>query len=129
MKPPAANLTRRERQIMDAIYRLGEATAAQVRAALPDPPSYSAVRALLRILEEKGHLRHRQEGIRYVFVPIKTRHHAGRATLRNVVRTFFGGSIEHAVAALLSSADAKLSKEESKRLAALITQARKEEER
>lgn len=129
VKPPAANLTRRERQIMDAIYRRGEATAAQVRAALPDPPSYSAVRALLRILEEKGHLRHRQDGVRYVFLPIKTRQHAGRATLRNVVRTFFGGSIEHAVAALLSSTDTKLSKEESKRLAALIAQARKEEER
>ena len=128
MKPAAPQFTRRERQIMDAIYRRGEATAAQVRAALPDPPSYSAVRALLRILEEKGHLRHRQDGLRYVFLPVKTRQNEGRATLRNVVRTFFGGSIEHAVAALLSSADTKLSKEESKRLAALIAQAQKEEE-
>jgi predicted transcriptional regulator len=122
-------LTRRERQIMDAVYAAGEATAAQVRAAIPHPPSYSAVRALLRILEEKGHLRHKRAGLRYVYLPVKARRAAARSVLRNVVRTFFGGSIEQTVATLLSSADAKLSKAELDRLATMIEEAAKEERR
>src|ERR671925_464450 len=97
----AEALSRRERQIMDIIYARGQATAAEVTAALPDPPSYSAVRALLRILEQKGHLRHEQDGPRYVFLPTVPRDRARRSAMRHLVRTFFDGSTEDAVAALL----------------------------
>lgn len=127
MKIKTTDLTRRERQIMDAIYARGEASVADVLQTMPDPPSYSAVRSFLRILVEKGHLRFKRDGVRYVYVPIKTRQHAARSVLRNVVRTFFGGSVEHAVTALLSNADTKLSKEEVARLSALIGKAKKEE--
>ncbi len=96
-----SQLTRRERQIMDIVYRRGRATAAEVLAELPDPPSYSAVRALLRILEEKGYLRHQQEGPRYVFLPTLARDKARRSALKQMVQTFFDGSAEQAVAALL----------------------------
>lgn len=123
MKHPDA-LTRRERQIMDAVFQRGQATAAEVRDALPDPPSYSAVRALLRILEEKGHLRHREEGARYVYMPTQPRQSAARRALRGVVQTFFGGSVEKAVATLLSEEETRLSDEEVARLAALIEGAR-----
>ena len=124
--PAAGELSRRERQIMDVIYRLERASAAQVVAELPDPPSYSAVRALLRILEEKGHLRHVEEGGKYVYQPTRPREHAGRSALRRVLRTFFDNSAEKAVAALLDLSDADLSPEELDRLAKLIEQARKE---
>ncbi len=119
-------LARRERQIMEIVYQLGRATAAEVLAALPDPPSYSAVRAHLRILEEKGHLRHDQEGARYVFRPTVARHRARRSALKQVVRTFFDGSAEQAVAALLDMSHAKLSEDELDRLSGLIDKARKE---
>jgi predicted transcriptional regulator len=117
-------LSRRERQIMDVIYARGQATAAEVAAALPDPPSYSAVRALLRILEQKGHLRHEEDGPRYVFLPTVSRDRARRSALRNLVRTFFDGSPAQAAAALIDQAD--LSDDEMGRLAELIDRARKE---
>ncbi len=88
----AAQLSRRERQIMDVIYRRGRATAAEVLDDIPDPPGYSAVRAMLRLLEEKGHVRHEQDGPRYVFLPIVNRDRARKSALKHVVRTFFDGS-------------------------------------
>lgn len=117
-------LSRRERQIMDVIYARGQATAAEVVAALPDPPSYSAVRALLRILEQKGHLRHEEDGPRYVFLPTVSRDRARKSALRNLVRTFFDGSPAQAAAALIDQAD--LSDDDVARLAEMIERARKE---
>ena len=119
-------LSRRERQIMDVIYQQGSATAAEVMERLPDPPSYSAVRAMLRVLEEKGHLQHEQDGPRYVYKPTVTRERARRSALRHLVRTFFDGSTGEAVAALLDMSDAKLSDVEVDRLARLIDQAKTE---
>ena len=119
-------LSRRERQIMDVVFEKGKVSVAQVREALPDPPSYSAVRALLRILEDKGQLRHEKDGARYVYLPTKARHQAARSVLKQVLQTFFGGSVERAVATLLSASDAKLSQEELERLSALIEQAKQE---
>ena len=118
-------LSRRERQIMDVIYRHGKVTAADVLAELPEPPSYSAVRAMLRLLEEKGHVRHEQDGPRYVYLPIVNRDKARRSAMRHLVRTFFDGSTEDAVAALLQN-DAGLSEGELERLSQLIDGARKE---
>jgi predicted transcriptional regulator len=118
-------LSRRERQIMDYLYRSGRSTAAEVQASLPDPPSYSAVRALLRVLEDKGHVFHEQEGPRYVYLPKVARDRAKRSALRHVVRTFFDGSREQLVAALLDDRSTKLSEDELDRLARLIAQARK----
>src|SRR3954454_18922271 len=100
-KPVGKGLSRRERQIMDVIYRRGRATAAEVLEGLPDPPSYSAVRAMLRVLEEKGHLRHASQGPRYLFMPTVPREKARRSALKQLVQTFFDGSTEQAVAALL----------------------------
>lgn len=125
-KTPPPTLSRREQQIMDIVYARGEASAAEIHADLPDPPSYSAVRALLAILMEKGHLKHRSEKGRYIYAPTRRRAQAGRSALRRVLDTFFDGSLEKAVAALLAGADAKLSEEELKRLAQLIQEARKE---
>lgn len=116
-------LSRRERQIMDIVYRLGEATAAEVMENLPDPPSYSAVRALLRILEEKSHLRHRQEGPRYVYMPTVPVDAAKQSALKHVLSTFFEGSVSQAVAALLDLSRDDLSDAELARLARLIDQA------
>ncbi|AGA30366.1 BlaI/MecI/CopY family transcriptional regulator [Singulisphaera acidiphila] len=126
-KPAHDPLSRRERQIMDIIYRLGRATAAEVQETLPDPPGYSSIRALLRILEEKGHLRHEQDGPRYVFLPTVPRDKARRSALRQLVQTFFDGSTAQAVAALLGEPGSKLSDEDLDRLSRLIDQARKEE--
>src|SRR5262245_40089338 len=123
---PAHTLRRRERQIMDIVYLQGEASASNIHAALPDPPSYSAVRALLAILVEKGHLKHRAEQGRYIYAPTRRRAQVGRSALRSVLDTFFEGSLEKAVAALLQGADGKLSQEELQRLGQLIQQARKE---
>jgi len=121
-----AHLSRRERQIMDVIYRLGRATAAEVMDNLPDPPGYSAVRALLRVLEEKGHLKHQQDGPRYVFEPTVPRELARQSALRQIVSTFFDGSAEQAVAALLDLPAARLSAAELDRLAGIIAQAKRE---
>ena len=127
MAPPArSQLSRRERQIMDVIYRLGRATAAEVHDDLPDRPSYSTVRALLRLLEGKGHLRHTEDGPRYVYAPTVPRERARESALRQIVSTFFGGSTEAAVAALLDLSNARLSDSELNRLAGLIAQAKKE---
>ena len=125
MPETAAQLSRRERQIMDVIYRRGRATAAEVLRDIPDPPSYSAVRALLRLLEEKGHVRHEQDGPRYIYLPTVTRERARRSALKHVVRTFFDGSATDAVAALLDG-ETQLDDRELDRLSALIEQARKE---
>jgi predicted transcriptional regulator len=119
-------LSRRERQIMDVIYRRGQATAAEVLEELPEPPSYSAVRAMLRVLEEKGHLCHVQQGPRYVFLPTVARETARKSALKQLVWTFFGGSTEQTVAALLDMRASQLSDEELDRLSKLIKQARKE---
>ena len=121
-----AHLSRRERQIMDALHQRGHATAAEVQAALPDAPGYSAVRALLRILEDKGHVKHRREGIRYVYLPRARRESARRSALKRVVSTFFQGSVTQAMAALLETADARLSDPELRALKEMIEQARKE---
>jgi predicted transcriptional regulator len=119
-------LSRRERQIMDVLYREGKATAAEVLERLPDPPSYSAVRAMLRVLEEKGHVKHDQDGPRYVYLPTIPREKARRSALRHLVRTFFDGSTEATVAALLDLSDSKISTAELQRLSKLIEQAKKE---
>ena len=117
-------LSRRERQIMDVIFSRGEATAADVAAALPEPPSYSAVRAMLRILEEKGALRHREDGPRYVFMPTESRERASRSALKRVVQTFFDGSLASAVAALVDAKDGALPPDELARLEAIIKKAK-----
>ncbi|MBW3660220.1 MAG: BlaI/MecI/CopY family transcriptional regulator [Gemmatimonadetes bacterium] len=119
-------LSRRERQIMDIVYRLGRATAAEVRENLPDPPSYSAVRAMLRVLEEKGHLVHEQQGPRYVFVPTVSVEAARKSAIRRLMKTFFDNSLEEAVATLLAVSSSNLSEEELDRLVRLIEEARKE---
>lgn len=124
-KPSHADLSRRERQIVDILYREGRATAAEVQAALPDPPSYSAVRAMLRILEEKGHVRHEQDGPRYVYLPTVARDNAKRSALRHMLRTFFDGSTEQAISALLDDSSTRLSDRELDRLARMIDQARR----
>src|SRR5215831_16811092 len=118
-------LSRRERQIMDVLYRRESATAAEVMENLPDAPGYSAVRALLRILEQKGHIRHEERAGKYVFMPTMRRDQAKRSALRHLVQTFFGGSAEDAVAALLDPRSSKLSELELDRLQQLIDKARK----
>jgi len=119
--------SRRERQIMDIVYRLGEATVADVLAGMDDPPSYSSVRALMRVLREKGHLKVREDGRRHVFSPIVPAGRARRSALRNVLRTFFDGSVEAAVASLIGLQARHLTDEELERLQALIESARKGE--
>jgi len=121
-----ADLGRRERQIAEVVYRLGRATVTDVLENLPDPPSYSAVRAMLRILERKGHLKHRQEGPRYVYLPAVRRDTASRSALDHMVRTFFDGSTGRAVAALLEDSDAQLSNADIERLSKLIDKARRQ---
>ena len=118
-------LTRRERQIMDILFRRGRATAADVMAELPGDPSYSTVRTQLRVLEEKGHVRHEEEGLRYVYVPAVRVQAARKSALKHLVDTFFDGSAEKAVAALLGGEGAKVSAAELDRIADLITKARK----
>jgi predicted transcriptional regulator len=121
---PIPSLSRRERQVLDVLHRLGRASAADVREALPDPPSDSAVRTHLRILEEKGHARHEQDGPRYVYLPVVESEEAGRSALRHLVRTFFDGTPEKAVAALLDDASSELSDDDLDRLDSLIQRAR-----
>ena len=120
------DLSRRERQILDALYAAGRATAAEIQNAIPDPPSYSAVRTLLRILEDKGHVKHEQEGARYVYLPTVERENARRSALQHMLNTFFGGSATQAMAALLDEDSLELPKKDVERLKALIERARKE---
>ena len=120
------NLSRRERQIMDIIYELEEATAARVLELLPSPPSYSTVRALLRVLEEKGHLKHKQDGPRYVFIPTMPREEARQNALKHVLKTFFDNSTEEVIAALLDISDEELSDGDYERLSELIKKAQQE---
>jgi predicted transcriptional regulator len=119
-------LTRRERQIMDVLFRRGEGTVNDVMEALPDPPSYSAVRATLRILEEKGHLRHREDGPRYVYLPKMEAANARKAALAHLLDTFFAGSAEQAVMALAEMSDADLSADQLEKLADKIRHAGEE---
>ena len=123
-KPQA--LARREREIMDVLYKLGRASVGQVLAALPDRLNYSTVRAQLRVLEEKGHVRHEQHGLRYVYFAAVPRDVARRSALRHLVETFFDGSVENVVAALLGGEVSRISRKELDRLAHLITRAGKE---
>lgn len=125
-KTPHSTLTRRERQIMDILYRRGRATAAEVMADLPGEPSYSTVRTQLRVLEEKGHARHDDDGQRYVYMPAVPRATARRSALKHLVNTFFDGSAEKVVGALLGGEGARLSDEELDRISALIARSRKE---
>ena len=121
------HLSRRERQIMDVIYQLGQATVNEVMDRLPDPPGYSAVRALMRILEDKSIIRHHQDGPRYVYTPTVSHAKATNSALKQMLTTFFDGSTERAVAALLDMSSSKLNQDELDRLAKLIEQAREEE--
>ena len=123
------NLSRRERQIMDILYRRGKASAQEILEAMPDPPTYSAVRAKLRVLEEKGHVRHQEESLRYVYLPVVARESARKSALRHMVTTFFSGSVQDTVAALLDLSAAKLSSADLDRISEMIEQAKKEGER
>ncbi len=123
---PNDKLSRRERQIMEIVYQRGQATALEVQEALPDPPGYSAIRTLLTILEEKGHLRHEEQGKRYLYLPTQSPANAAKRALNQVMQTFFEGSVEGAVAALLSDDDAAISHEELDRLSALIARAKED---
>ena len=124
--PAPADLGRRERQILDAVYRLGRASVADVRGELPDPPSYSAVRGMLNLLEEKGHVRHESDGLRYVYLPVVDATEARRSAMAHVVRTFFGGSPAEAASALFDLPDNKLTREELSELSRLVKHAARE---
>src|SRR5246127_2384874 len=119
-------LARREREIMKILYRRGRATAAEVMADLSGTPSYSTVRTQLRVLEEKGHVRHEEEGLRYVYLPEVPRHTVRKSALKHLVDTFFDGSTEKVVAALLGDSGGRLSESELRRIAELVAKARKE---
>ena len=123
------NLSRRERQIMDILYQRGRASASEIHQALPEAPSYSAVRAKLRVLEEKGHVRHEEEALRYVYVPTMPRETARRSALRHLVSTFFGDSMQDAVVALLDLSAADLSARDLDWIQAIIDQTKKEANR
>lgn len=120
------SVSRRERQILDVLYKSGRATAAEVQAAIPDAPSYSAVRTLLRILEDKGHVRHEPDGARYVYTPTVERDRAKKSALRHMLNTFFEGSATQAIAALLDEDAKQLSAGDVEQLKALIDRARRE---
>jgi predicted transcriptional regulator len=120
------SLSRRERQILDILYTRGRASAAEIQAALPDPPSYSAARALLRVLEDKGHVKHEEDGPRYMYLPRVPRDRARRSALKHLVETFFAGSQADAAAALLDPSASKLSPEDLDRMESLIARAKKE---
>jgi predicted transcriptional regulator len=120
------DLSRRERQIMDAVYRLGKATAAEIREAIPDPPTYTAIRTHLGILHEKGHVRYESDGARYVYEPVVPKDEMGKSAIDGVLRTFFEGSVERVVATLLDRDETQLTPEQLDRLAEIIEQARRE---
>ena len=120
------SLSRRERQIMDILYQRGKASASDVREAMEAAPGYSAVRAMLRVLEEKGHIKHQAEGMKYVYVPVVARDKAKRSAVKHVMETFFNGSAEQIVAALLDVSSTRLTREELDRMSEMIEQAKKE---
>lgn len=121
-----AGLSRRERQIMEILFQRGKASASEVREAMEDAPSYSAVRAMLRVLEEKGHLKHQAEGLKYVYVPVVTREKAKRSAVKHLLDTFFSDSPEQVVAALLDVSSKRLTPEELDRMAEMIEKAKRE---
>jgi predicted transcriptional regulator len=121
-----AGLSRRERQIMEILYQRGKASASEVRESMGDAPGYSAVRAMLRVLEEKGHIKHQAEGLKYVYLPIVTRDKAKRTAVKHLLDTFFGDSPEQVVAALLDVSSKRLTREELDRMAGMIEKARRE---
>lgn len=118
--------SRREREIMDALYRLGKATAADIRGQIPDPPSYTAIRTLLTILEKKGHVRHTSDGTRYIYQPAVARGEMGKRAVDSLLKTFFDNSVERAVSAMLTRKDADISQDELDRLSRLIEKAKRE---
>ncbi|MBV8841200.1 MAG: BlaI/MecI/CopY family transcriptional regulator [Bryobacterales bacterium] len=120
------DLSRRERQIMDILYQRGKSSAMEVREAMPDPPSYSAVRAMLRILEEKGHVKHQAEGLKYVYLPTVAREKAKRSAVKHLMETFFKDSPEQVMAALLDVSSTRLTREELERMAEMIERAKEE---
>ena len=124
--PPLSDLGRRERQILDTVYRLGRASVSEVRAELADPPSYSAVRGMLNLLEEKGHVRHVVDGLRYVYLPVVAAVDARRSAMAHVVRTFFGGSPADAASTLFDLSDRRWTRDELAQLSARVKQAMKE---
>lgn len=128
-KPPHADLSRRERQIMDILYQRGRATAGELMQALPGEPSDSTVRTQLRVLEGKGHVRHESEGHKFVYLPMLPRHVVRKSALKHVINTFFDGSVEKVVAAMLGPDGGRLSDEELDRIAGLVAKAREEEAR
>lgn len=128
-KSPDRNLSRRERQMMDILYQRGRATAAEIQESLPDPPSYSAVRAKLRVLEEKGHIRHEAQAARYIYSPVITRDRAKESALRHLLATFFDNSAEQAVTALLELKPGTFSREKLDGLSKMIEQAKEEGDR
>ncbi len=119
-------LSRRERQILDALYRLGKASAAEIRNALSDPPTYTAVRTHLAILQEKGHVRFESDGTRYIYEPVVPRDEMAKSVIHNVLQTFFGGSVEQVVSTLIDSGEANVTQDDLERLAQIIEEARKE---
>ena len=119
-------LSRRERQIMDILYQRGKSSASEVLEAMPDPPGYSAVRAMLRVLEEKGHVRHQAEGLKYVYVPTVARDKAKRSAVKHLLDTFFKDAPEQAVAALLDVSSTRLTRAELDRMAEMIEKAKRE---
>jgi len=126
-KLASSDLSRRERQVLDVLYRAGRATCGEVQKAMTDPPSYSAVRTFLRILEHKKLVRHEQDGARYVYIPTVEKERASRSALRHVLNTFFGGSVTQAISALLDEDSKHLSEKDWQRLSVMIEQARKED--
>jgi predicted transcriptional regulator len=118
--------SRREREILDALYKLGKASAAEIREQIPDPPTYTAIRTHLSILEKKGHVRHTSDGTRYIYEPLIAREQMGQRAIDSLLKTFFDNSVERAVAAMLTREDADIPREDLDRLAALIEKAKQE---
>lgn len=125
--PPEIALSRRERQIMDLLFAAGSATGQEIQQQLPDPPSYSTVRTILRVLERKGYVRHREEGLRYVYEPAVARDLARKSALQRLLRTFFDGSAQQAVAALLDPRVSRISRKQLDEIAELVQRAREEQ--
>lgn len=124
--PENSGHSRREREILDVLYKLGKASAADIREQIPDPPTYTAIRTHLSILEKKGHVRHTSDGTRYIYEPLVAREQMGRRAIDSLLKTFFDNSVERAVAAMLTREDADIPREDLDRLAHLIEKAKRE---